>query len=79
MDLIVTTCADDVVAGLEGGCVLVLVRTMEEGGQFALVLPDVPLEVFSCGGMISAHLCKSGHETSVDVFEPLWWSEAEKF
>ena len=57
------------VAGLEGRWVLVLVRTVEECGWFVLVFPDAPLEVLSCGTVVSTHLGESGHGTSVDVLE----------
>jgi len=70
---------DDVVSGLEGGWVLVLARTVEECGQFVSVLPHALLEVFTCGSVVSAHLSEGGDGTSVDVFEPLWWSEVEEF
>ena len=45
---------------------------------FVTVLIDRGLKVFSCGSVISSHLCKLGHETSVDELEPAWGSESEK-
>jgi hypothetical protein len=72
------TCTDDVVVGLEGGGVLVLAGTMEEGWQLVTVFPDTLLEVLSCWSMVSAHLGEGGHGTSVDEFEPVWGSESEE-
>ena len=50
----------------------------EERGWFVLVLPDVALEVFPCGAVVSAHVGKLRHETPSDGLEPLLWSESEE-
>ena len=53
-------------------------RTHEEGGGLVLVLPNVTSEVLACGSMVSAHLSKSRHGTSVDELEPLGGSELDE-
>jgi len=53
-------------------------RTKEKGVGLVLVLPNVSFEVLSCWSMVSAHLCKSRHGTSVDELEPLGGSELDE-
>jgi len=48
----------------------VATRAQEEGGGFVLILVDASLEVFSCRGVVSAHLGKLGHGGTVDGLEP---------
>ena len=44
-------------------------RTHEERGGLVLVLPNVTFEVFACWSVVSAHLHKSRHGTSVDELD----------
>jgi len=66
--------SDDVVPGLKDRRVVVwsvFALALKERFGFVLVLPDAPLEVFSCGGVVSAQLCDLRHERAFDVLEPL--------
>ena len=52
--------------------ILVLVRTVEEGGRLVSVLPETPLEVFAYWSVVSVHLCEL-QLMSLNYFGGLRW------